>query len=78
MTRDKWSTMFAARIRSRLDYMRMTSSEFCEKLGVDRKRYNRWISGEQIPKAIDIVNIAKVLNCSVSWLIDYNERINED
>lgn len=78
MTRDKWSTMFAARIRSRLDYMRMTNSEFCKKLDIDYKKYNRWISGEQIPKATEIVNIAKVLNCSVSWLIDYNDRITKD
>lgn len=77
MTREKWTTMFANRVMSRLDYTRMTRTELCEKLGIDIKKYNRWMSGDQIPKAIEIVNLAKVLNCSVSYLIDFNERVKE-
>lgn len=70
--------MFAARVRSRLEYIRMTRSELCEKMGVNLRKYDRWMTGEQIPKAIDIINIAKALNCSVSYLIDFNERVEEE
>lgn len=77
MTRKEWSNLFAARVRSRLEYMDMTRSELCEKLGIEHKKYDRWMSGEYIPKATDIVNISKVLQCSVSWLIDYRERVGD-
>ena len=75
MTREKWCIMCAARIRSRMDYIRMTREEFTTKLGVSNTQVSRWLSGGTVPKATDIVNIAKVLNCSVSWLIDYSERV---
>lgn len=77
MTRKEWSNLFAARVRSRLEYIGMTRAELCEKIGIEHKKYDRWVSGEYIPRATDIVNIAKVLGCSVGYLIFYGERVDD-
>ena len=77
MTREKWCKMFVARVHSRMEYMNMTRAEFTAKVGVNDNKVSRWFRCETVPKAIDIVNISKVLNCSVSWLIDFGDRIEK-
>lgn len=77
MTQKEWSNMFANRVRSRLEYMSMTFTEFVTKLGVSSSKVTRWFTGESVPKATDIVNAAKVLNCKVGYLIDYGERVDK-
>lgn len=78
MTQKEWSNLFAARVRSRLEYIGMTRKELCEKIKVEHKTYDRWMNGERIPKATDIVNIAKALGCSVGYLIYYGDKVEKE
>ena len=75
MTREKWSMIFAARVRSRYEYIGMTRAEFVEKTGYSQSTINNWLNGTSVPKATDIDNSAKVLGCSVSYLFDFRERV---
>ena len=40
----------------------MSVTELCEKIGVQRTTYYKWISKERKPKMDKIVNMCKVLN----------------
>ena len=37
-------------------------TELCEKIGVQRTTYYKWLSGERKPKMDKIVNMCKILN----------------
>ena len=77
MTKKEWSNMFAARVQSRLDYMKMTHCEFYKKAKINRKTMDNYFSGRSVPNAINLLNIAKTLNCSVSYLCDFGERVEK-
>ena len=40
----------------------MSVTELCEKIGVQRTTYYKWLSGKRKPKMDKIVNMCKVLN----------------
>ena len=40
----------------------MSVTELCEKIGVQRTTYYKWISKDRKPKMDKIVNMCKVLN----------------
>ncbi len=55
----------------------MTMEELGQKLGVGRSAVNKWEKGtvQNIPRET-IEKMAKIFDCSVAWLMGYEETIN--
>lgn len=77
MTKDRWSILFAARVKSMMDYNNITKKELVARSGLDRKTLDRYLRCEAVPNAIAVLNIAKALRCSVSYLTDFGERVEK-
>ena len=48
----------------------MSVTELCEKIGVQRTTYYKWISKDRKPKIDKIVNMCKVLNIDFASNVD--------
>jgi transcriptional regulator with XRE-family HTH domain len=44
------------------------------KIGVTEAALSRYVSGKRVPKATTIAKMAKVLNCDVNYLINFEQE----
>jgi SOS-response transcriptional repressor LexA len=68
------------RLLERLDALDLSQSELAERLGVSRQVVNGWVKGRSTPRdPHQVAELAKVLKCSVSYLIyGIREASDED
>lgn len=75
MTEIEWLDIFGDNLRDILLDVGMTQSELADELGIDKSLVNRYINKQYIPNLKTIINMAYVLNCNISELIDFGEPI---
>ena len=75
MTIYEWQLIFSNRVRDRLEDLNMTQRDLGDSIGVSPVMMSRYMNGQIIPKISTIINIAKILNCSVSDLVDVDEFV---
>lgn len=52
-------------------------AEVCELIGVSRRKLSAWERGETNISALEAVTVAKVLGCSISWLLTGQDEVME-
>lgn len=64
--------------KDRLKQMRLknhlTQAELADKLGADTKQISRWESGNGVPHAERLVDIARILSVSVDYLLGVSDE----
>ena len=75
MTEIEWLDIFGDNLRDILLDVGMTQSELADELGIDKSLVSRYVNKQYIPNLKTIINIAYILNCDVSELIDFGESI---
>lgn len=64
--------------KDRLKQMRLkqhlTQAELADRLGADTKQISRWESGNGVPHAERLVDIARILNVSVDYLLGVSDE----
>lgn len=75
MTEIEWLDIFGDNLRDILLDVGMTQSELADELGINKSLVSRYVNKQYIPNLKTIINMAYVLNCDVSELIDFGEPI---
>ena len=75
MTEIEWLDIFGDNLRDILLDVGMSQSELADELGIDKSLVSRYVNKQYIPNLKTIINMAYVLNCDVSELIDFGEPI---
>lgn len=75
MTELEWMDIFGDNLKSLLEESKMTQIELAEEAGIDKSVISRFIKKERIPSLKSIINIAYALDCNVSELIDFGDKI---
>lgn len=70
---EKWCKEFSDRLKFLLTG-KMTQRELAEKIGVTEAALSRYVSWKRVPKATTIAKMAKVLNCDVNYLINFEQE----
>lgn len=68
----KWRAKFAKKLFSKMYEIGITQAELSRATGINIQRVNRYTLGDITPSAIDILKIAKVLECTVNELIEFD------
>lgn len=61
--------IFHERMKSRMNLSCMTGRELSEKTGITEVSIGRYLTGQRIPKATEIIKIANALNCTCDYLL---------
>lgn len=77
MNRNEWLLDFSTNLRLMMRKNRITQIELADKAKISRRTVNRYINCEQVPSAIAIANMSKVLNCDIGDLIWLDDLIEE-
>ena len=57
------------RIESQRKKLNLSQKELCQKCNIIDTTYSSWKNRNRLPSAEDIMQLAKILNTSVEWLI---------
>lgn len=75
----EWLESFRVNLASLLHEANMTQRELADATGIDESTVSRYLSRDPskwiMPSAKTIVNMSYILDCEVSDLIDFGERI---
>lgn len=75
MTVYECQLIFSNRVRDRREELNMSQRELGDSIGVSPVMMSRYMNGQAMPKIYTIINIARVLKCSVSDLVDVNDFV---
>lgn len=75
MSELQWLDIFADNLRDMLKEAKMTQKELAYESGLSKSSISKYILKQQIPNLRAIINISYALNCDVSELIDFGDRI---
>ena len=67
----EWLNIFSGNLASLLDETGMTQRELSEATGISKGTINKYINKRQFPNVINIIKIARALDCDPSELIDF-------
>lgn len=75
MTTNEWRHVFATRLKKKMNEKGMTQTELAIKSGLTRATINHYLLEERTAKIDAILNMAKVLECSVDELVYVREMV---
>lgn len=75
MTKDEWKDEFGSNLKSLMHETRLSSSDLAEAIGVSKSSIEKYLSGDRIPTATVIINMAYELGCDLDDLIDFGQQI---
>ena len=75
MTGKEWLAYFGVNLIDLLESAKMTQRDLADATGLSEASISGYIRGRKMPGVKAIINIADVLNCSVSELVDFGDRI---
>lgn len=61
---------FSKNIKELRSKLKLTQSEFAERLGISRAAISLWEKGERTPNYTMVLNIVKEFGVSLDWLLD--------
>ena len=56
-------------IRAKRIEKNMTQAEIAAQIGVNQNTVSQWETGERMPRAVMIIQLAKILDCTVDELL---------
>lgn len=57
-------------IRAKRIEKNMTQAEIAAQIGVNQNTVSQWETGERMPRAVMIIQLAKILDCTVDELLN--------
>jgi transcriptional regulator with XRE-family HTH domain len=75
MTELEWLQIFGDNLADMLNYARMTQRELADETGLSESSISNYIKKNKIPGIKALINISYALDCDVSDLIDFGDRI---
>lgn len=75
MSEQEWLDIFADNLISMLDEANITQRDLADETGLSEAAISYYLHKRKIPGIRAIVNISYALNCDVSELIDFGDRI---
>lgn len=75
MTEVEWLDIFADNLLSLMQERGYPQGDLAEEAGLDRASISRYVNKRCMPSIKSIINLAYVLDCDVSELIDFGDRI---
>lgn len=75
LTEAQWSRKFSEKVRKIMIYRGYSQRELAKLSRIPENTLGRYLNGKRIPRADQIVNIAKALDCSTSELIQFGEMV---
>lgn len=61
-----------SKLKKNMDDKKLTISEFAILCDVSYYKMKKWINGEGLPRAHDVIKICRTLNISLDWMIRKN------
>lgn len=75
MSEAEWLNIFSDNLSNMLKKAGFTQSELSEETGLSASAISNYINGRKTPTIKAIINIAYVLDCSISDLVDFGDII---
>ena len=75
MSEIEWIKIFGDNLREMLEEECMSQRDLSEETGLSIITINRYINKQQMPTIKAVLSISYALNCNVSDLIDFGDRI---
>lgn len=75
MTETEWLDIFADNLQSLMQERGYTQGDLADETGLDQTTISRYLNKQRIPTVRAIVNLAFTLDCDISELIDFGDRI---
>lgn len=75
MTYSEWSETFSDNLKSFMKEKNISVTELSNEIGLSHQCIYGYLQKRYIPSAVVILNIAHVLDCDVSDLIDFGDRV---
>jgi DNA-binding Xre family transcriptional regulator len=67
---ESWKRNFAERLFRRMRVMHITQEELAKLTGISQVTISKYVNAKAMPNGINLSRLARVLECSVSELID--------
>jgi len=77
LTKAQWCRKFSEKVQKLMGYRGFSQRELARIAKIPENTLSRYLSGQRIPRADQIVNIAKALDCTVSELIQFGEMVTK-
>lgn len=75
MSEQEWLDIFADNLLDMLNEANMTQRDLADETGLSEAAISQYIHKRKIPGVRAIINISYALNCDMSDLIDFGDRI---
>lgn len=75
LTDEEWLQEFSRKLKRKLKIRNITRHELADKMGLSYNSICRYSRGEHIPNVLVINKMAKILDCTVEELTDFNYLI---
>ncbi len=76
MTENQLAREIGDNLKSIMDEYGISQKELSELTGISRPMISKYISGDFIPTLKNIINIAYILECDLTELVDADEMID--
>ena len=77
MTVNDWKQKFSIKVNELMRNNNMTQSQLAKSTGISKGRLSEYLSMKAMPTIFAVINIACVLDVSVSSITDFGERIDQ-
>lgn len=75
MTEFEWLDIFAGNLHELMQERGYSQGDLADDSGLDQATISRYLNRRRIPTVRAIVNLAHTLDCDISELIDFGDRI---
>ena len=70
-----WRAKFAEKLSEKMNEKGYSQSTLANKAHLTQPDISRYLSGQSTPNIRAVINLSYVLNCTMSELVDFGERI---
>lgn len=77
MTEAQWKCKFSEKVLKTMNYRGISQRELARIAKIPEPTLSRYLNKQRIPRADQIVNITKALECSTSELIQFGEMVTK-
>lgn len=75
MTELEWMDIFGDNLKEILKEANMSQNDLARKTGIERSTISRYVNKICMPSLKSVINISHALNCDLSDLIDFGDKV---
>ena len=72
ITEEEWRDSFGSKLKSMLHDRSIKQEAMADMLGISRVMLNKYINGKATPSSYNLNRIARILNCDIRDLVDFD------